>query len=42
MGTVADVVVACVLAALLIVGGYQIYFLPRSDNSDLCDSAAYE
>ncbi len=29
MSTVTDAVVACILAALLIVGGYQIYFLPQ-------------
>jgi hypothetical protein len=29
MNTVTDAVVACILAALLIVGGYQIYFLPQ-------------
>ncbi|HEV2817794.1 MAG TPA: phosphatase PAP2 family protein [Allosphingosinicella sp.] len=29
MSSVSDVLVACVLAVLLIVGGYQVYFLPQ-------------
>jgi hypothetical protein len=29
MSTATDVIVACILATLLIVGGYQIYFLPQ-------------